>query len=156
MPAATHGKSMTVEYRAWKAMKNRCFNPNFNQWKDYGGRGITICAEWRDNFPAFLASVGKRPSNKYMLDREDNDKGYEPGNVRWIPKRLSNHNRRNSKIIQGDVAADVARKIGMRPHTLRLRLRRGWTEKDALNHPVRRGYHPRPSIALAKRIKNDG
>ena len=84
---STHGESKTAEYRAWTLIKNRTCNPNGMDYKDYMGRGITICEEWKYDFPAFLAYVGKRPSNKHSIDRIDVNKGYEPGNTRWATAR---------------------------------------------------------------------
>jgi hypothetical protein len=79
----THRHRKTPEYEIWKAIKGRCLNPTHKQYDDYGGRGISICEEWRSDFMAFLSAVGYRPSPSVSLDRIDNDKGYEPGNVRW-------------------------------------------------------------------------
>lgn len=85
---------LTPEYRAWAAMKARCFNPRIRNFRNHGGRGITVCAEWRDDFDAFLAHVGRKPSPRHSLDRIDNDGNYEPGNVRWATALEQRHNRR--------------------------------------------------------------
>lgn len=84
----THGESAagkwTPEYRAWVNAITRCHNPNATRFKNWGGRGIIVCEEWRNSYPAFLAHVGRRPSPKHSLDRYPNPDGnYEPGNVRW-------------------------------------------------------------------------
>jgi hypothetical protein len=84
----------TPEYRAWQNMKTRCFNPNFTTYEDYGGRGITVCSQWVNDFPAFLAHVGPKPSPAHSLDRIDNEGHYEPGNVRWASRSDQNRNRR--------------------------------------------------------------
>lgn len=81
-------------------MKNRCYNKNNPAYKDYGGRGITICDEWRNNFKAFYEYVSKlehfnEPGRS--LDRIDNDKGYCPGNVRWATAIEQVHNQRPRK-----------------------------------------------------------
>lgn len=81
-----HGMRHTKEYRAWGAMKTRALNPNTNCWKNYGGRGITVHPEWIKSFTAFFAHVGFAPSEKHTIDRIENDKGYEPGNVRWATR----------------------------------------------------------------------
>lgn len=85
-----------AEYRIWRHMKSRCLNPNVPNFKYYGGRGIRICDEWRDDYEAFLAHVGRRPSPKHSIDRINNDGHYEPGNVRWATSLQQRHNRRDS------------------------------------------------------------
>lgn len=80
-------------YSTWKGMKERCSNPNHIRYAEYGGRGITVCERWRDNFWSFVADVGERPDG-HTLDRVDNDRGYEPGNVRWATRSEQNANKR--------------------------------------------------------------
>lgn len=96
--AGKHGEAVhsgrTPEYKVWGAMNNRCTNPRNGAWDNYGGRGITVCAEWRNDYPAFLAHVGRRPSPDHSIDRIDNDGNYEPGNVRWATLEEQNGNRR--------------------------------------------------------------
>lgn len=89
-----HGLSNTPEYKCWQQLKARCLNPNHRAYPDYGGRGITVHESWGDDFMAFLEHVGQRPSPKHSLDRIDNDRGYEPGNVRWVTEGRQNTNRR--------------------------------------------------------------
>lgn len=90
-----HGYTKThrAEYKIWGGIKQRCLNPNSTFYHRYGGRGITICAEWRDDFAAFLEHVGPRPSPDMSIDRIDNDRGYEPGNVRWATQTQQVRNR---------------------------------------------------------------
>jgi len=94
--ANRHGLSKRPEYRVWKNMVQRCCNPNNERYIDYGGRGITICKEWRKSFPAFLLHIGPRPSPIHSLDRIDNERGYEPGNVRWVTVHEQNRNQRSN------------------------------------------------------------
>lgn len=82
----THGQSMrTRAYTAWRAAKTRCYNKNWWAYDRYGGRGITMCDRWKDSFVAFFEDMGECPPD-FTIEREDNDKGYEPGNCRWVQK----------------------------------------------------------------------
>ncbi len=82
------------EYRSWCHMIGRCHNELDKSYHRYGGRGIEVCAEWRSSFQSFLAYIGPSPGPKYSVDRIDNDRGYEPGNVRWATAYVQVHNRR--------------------------------------------------------------
>lgn len=80
-----HGRAYTQEYSHWKTIKQRCFNKNDPDYKNYGGRGITMQTNWVNDFQAFLSYVGEKPKDgkRYSIDRLDNSKGYEEGNIRW-------------------------------------------------------------------------
>jgi hypothetical protein len=87
-------------YEVWSSMLKRCDNPSCASFKDYGGRGISVCPEWYD-FNTFLNDVGLRPEGRlpsgrpmFTLDRVDNDGNYEPGNVRWATPEQQANNRR--------------------------------------------------------------
>lgn len=88
--------TLTPERLAWRGMKNRCYKTENVAYKNYGGRGITVCDEWLNDFKAFHEYIGDRPSKKYSVDRIDNECGYEPGNVRWATKYEQSANRRNN------------------------------------------------------------
>jgi hypothetical protein len=92
----THGHSgsnRTREYRSWEAAKQRCFNPNTSGYKNYGGRGITMCEAWALDFNVFLQDMGPRPEG-HSLDRVDSNGNYEPSNCRWADVQTQNSNRR--------------------------------------------------------------
>ena len=97
---AARGVHRVPEYGVWKQMRERCNNPNAKRWKDYGGRGISVCSRW-DSFELFLADMGPRPSKLHQIDRwPDNDGNYEPGNTRWATQQQQQRNKRNSRIIK--------------------------------------------------------
>lgn len=94
--ARTHGLSGTTEYSIWSGMQARCHNPRNKKFKQYGGRGIVVCDEWRGpgGFLRFLAHIGERPSSRYSIDRIDGNDSYRPGNVRWATRETQLANRR--------------------------------------------------------------
>ncbi|MBR8182118.1 hypothetical protein KDW54_06870 [Burkholderia ambifaria] len=94
----THGMRHSREYKAWAEAKQRCHNPKNEKFKWYGARGISVCPEWMDDFAAFFSHIGSCPEG-FELDRENNDKGYEPGNVRWVDSRTSALNRRGAVVV---------------------------------------------------------
>lgn len=91
-----HGLSSSPEYQAWKDMKDRCYNEKNEAYINYGGRGITVCDEWKNDFMAFYTIMGPRPSSHCSLDRKDNDKGYSKDNCRWATRAEQNNNKRNN------------------------------------------------------------
>ena len=95
---ATHGLSSNKFYKTWYGMLQRCNNPKIKAYKDYGGRGITVCEEWLDvaNFVAWAESTHPNMEG-YTLDRINNDKGYSPENCRWADTTTQAINQRMKK-----------------------------------------------------------
>jgi hypothetical protein len=91
----SHGMYRTPTYNSWRAMLARCLNKTHRQYKDYGGRGISICPEWH-KFELFLADMGVRPSDK-TIDRINGDGNYTAGNCRWATRQEQNQNRRTTR-----------------------------------------------------------
>lgn len=90
-----HGRARSPVYRSYHAMVQRCTNPKFTYFKNYGGRGIKICRRWmgREGFINFLQDMGVRPADR-TLDRIDNDGNYKPTNCHWADKVTQMRNRR--------------------------------------------------------------
>lgn len=125
----THGMKKTPEYRTWTGIKNRCLNKNSRDYKRYGGSGITICELWRNSFEEFYKYMGPKPSARHSVDRIDNLKGYEPGNVRWASTFEQQRNKKTSVYVTNGTSIfhinDVALLLGISRGAAAMRLKRG-------------------------------
>jgi hypothetical protein len=121
-------KEIPPNYSIWQGMLGRCRNPNYRQWNDYGGRGITVCERWRNSYHAFAADMGERPAG-YSLDRIDNDAGYSPENCRWASRGTQQRNRRRAVYVTVDGqqyrAVELAERAGVKTDTIIERANRG-------------------------------
>lgn len=140
----THGHTThtgaSPTYKSWHMMKQRCTNPTYSQYKDYGGRGLDIAPGWL-HFENFLAYMGERPPGT-SLERRDNSKGYWPDNCYWATKHEQQRNRRNNVWLELDgtrmLLTDWAAKLDLKVHSLSQRLKHGWDLRLALTTPAQR------------------
>lgn len=134
-----HGMKGTKVYRTWVGMMTRCRNERDHSFASYGGRGIDICERWTD-FSAFLADMGEPPSEDHSIEREDNEKGYEPGNCRWATPTEQARNRRSTLHVtvsdETRSAAEWDELRGFVLGTVGRRIRAGWSHEAAVNTAV--------------------
>lgn len=137
----THGMSRTKLYQVWVAMKQRCENPNDENFDRYGGRGIAVCDEWKQ-FEPFMewALANGYVEGAVDLDREDNDQGYSPDNCRFIKHRenLRNTHRKVHDTIRGEdmTLSEAAERYGIPYRLIYQRYKRG-KRGDDLIEPIR-------------------
>lgn len=120
---ATHGMTGTRVHTVWQNIVQRCTDSNHPRYKDYGGRGITVCERWQSDFAAFLADMGEPPPGM-TLDREDNNGHYEPGNCRWATPTEQANNRRTNRVFEGKTIKQWSRELGIKYPTLMSRMNR--------------------------------
>lgn len=150
MPSRKPGRiSSSPEYSAWGNMIQRCLNPAHPSFKDYGGRGITVCDRWRKS-ANFLADMGPRPTHKHTIERLDNDGSYCPENCEWRPRsdQLENQRRTVRITFNGETHSlnRWAKQLGLNAHSLEKRLAN--LPLDRAMNPKRISNHERKSIRL--------
>jgi hypothetical protein len=115
-------------YRVWARMKQRCLNPNCEDYPKYGGAGVKVCDQWL-SFEGFYADVGASYEDGLELDRKDGSKGYEPDNVRWATELEQCLNRGVVTHLTINGASKPlstwAAETGLHPETIRNRFKRG-------------------------------
>lgn len=141
------GGKLTPEWRAWRDMLTRATNPNATHAKHYVERGIGVCDEWNyggdgNGFVRFLAHIGPKPGPRMTVDRIDNDRSYEPGNVRWATYREQGVNKSNNRMIPvgGELVplAVAAEMVGIKASIIGQRIDKlGWPVERALSAPPR-------------------
>ena len=124
----------------WAGMIRRCENPSSDCYARYGGRGITVCERWK-NFDLFYQDMWPRPEGM-TLERVDNDKGYNPENVKWATRKEQAQNRRGQQllVINGEAKTmpQWAAQAGLRYTTVFARVSRGWSLENALSRPTQK------------------
>lgn len=136
----THGLSYTRLCSIWRAMKVRCYSQNSQAYPNYGGRGIKICDEWKNDIEAFYTwAMANGYDDHLSIDRIDVDGNYEPSNCRWADKRTQANNTRSNRILECDGKAQTisqwSAETGIKAHTIRKRIEMGWTIEKALKTP---------------------
>lgn len=131
------GYSETRLYRLWSGMKTRCYNPNDKKYMNYGGRGIKMADEWKDNFYSFAEwAVGNGYEEHLTIDRINVDEGYTPNNCRWSTWEEQENNRTNNHLLEynGEIhtLAEWAKITGIKRHTIEQRIRYGWSVERIL------------------------
>jgi hypothetical protein len=122
-------KNGDATYRSWHSMKQRCCDPNADQYPLYGKRGIKVCNRWLHSFENFVADMGERPVGT-TIDRIDSNGNYEPGNCRWATAEEQNNNTRSNHFIlfrgKTKTLAQWSHEVGISESTVSSRIGRGW------------------------------
>lgn len=147
----THGESRTRIYIIWANMINRTSNKKNKGYKNYGGRGITVCEEWKDYLTFKKWAFENGYSDTLTIDRIENDKGYYPGNCRWADKETQNNNKQQSRKLEykGETKSveQWAKEYNINRSTLVNRINKGMSIKEALETPIKggngKGYTPK-------------
>lgn len=130
--------------RTWAGIISRCYDKTSQAYHWYGGRGISMCDEWRENIFVFIADVGYPDSLHLSLDRINNDGNYEPSNCRWATQEEQNSNTRRNRYVEYNGKKQTikqwAEEYDVAPCRISERLRRGWTVERALNTWCPQGY----------------
>lgn len=140
------GSTKHPYYETWRNMKQRCCNEKRKDYKNYGGKGVKVCDEWKNDFQQFCADMGTRPDG-YLLDRIDYNGNYEPNNCRWVSVAKSSRNKSNNNYIELNGVAktigDWSRLLGGHKSLVRSRLKQGWSIEKAITTPANSKLHRR-------------
>lgn len=141
-----HGPG-TTEYVSWRKIRERCYNEKCPEYRSYGAVGIKMCDRWNygENgmmgFECFLLDMGRKPSNRFSIDRYPNGAGnYEPGNCRWATAKQQARNINTNVYVeiegQKKLLIDLSDQYGLPAEAVRKRIRRGWDVKRAVETPL--------------------
>ena len=137
----THKLTGSPLFNVWTKMKQRCLNPNDKDWKNYGGRGVTVCDRWSESFEGFLEDMGPTYEKGLTLDRVDNNGPYAPDNCRWATVKQQSSNKRTNVCIQTPLGqmtvSQAAEQYDLKVVTLHARIfRYKWDVLRALSEPT--------------------
>lgn len=140
-----HGLRKHSLYGVWDGMINRCYRDTCEHYKSYGGRGISICDEWRNDFVAFYNwSTNNGYEKGLTIDRIDNEGNYEPSNCKWSTRKQQQANRRNTIFIEIDGAikslSEWSDESGISKKVIDYRIRKGWIPSEAVFKPINTNY----------------
>jgi hypothetical protein len=142
--SAKHGMEGTPTYKSWSAMRDRCLTPTNKDYRNYGGRGISVDERW-NSFERFLFDMGERPIGT-TLGRKDNELGYSPENCRWETMDDQKNNKRTTRFVTINGATFPlkvwAQKLSMSHQTLRYRLAAGWSGASIIDLPMNHANRP--------------
>lgn len=134
-----HGGNGTRLHTIWKRMKDRCSNENADNWQYYGARGIRVCDAWVHSFVAFRDwAMANGYTDDLSIDRIDYDGNYEPSNCRWATRGEQARNTRGNHVVLGRCLAEWTEVMGFSKHTIKHRLKRGWSYEKACTTPLRK------------------
>ena len=125
----------------YSMMKQRCYNTNSQNFKYYGGKGVSVCDEWRNNSQAFYDwAMTHGYKDGLTLDRIDNDGNYEPSNCRWVTMKEQDNHRSNNVILtlngESHTIPEWSEILGIKQHVIRNRITRGWSVENTLMRKV--------------------
>jgi hypothetical protein len=127
-------------YQTWFNIRDRCYNPRNHGYPNYGGRGIGMCARWRNSFETFVADLPVKPGPEYTIDRIDNDGNYEASNCRWATRIQQSGNRRNCIMVGDTNLKEACRRAEVPYISVRYRIKAmGRPALEAIEHFVQRG-----------------
>lgn len=146
-----HNSSKTRLYGIWQGIKQRCFNPKNKNYHNYGGRGITICEQWKDNFVCFQQwALSSGYEDNLTIDRIEVNGNYEPNNCRWLTRGEQQNNKRDTHRfnINGEILTirDVSERYNIDLELIRHRISAGYTIEEILANETKN----KPSIVTYK------
>ncbi len=151
-------KQYPKEFGVWRSMIGRCENKNSQQYKWYGGKGVSVCPEWRHSFDTFITDMGGRPSDKHSIDRISSAGNYESSNCRWATVIEQMRNRPEFNVLieyKGEnlCLAEWSERLNIPFARIATRFRAGWSAERIFNEPL--NYSPIPKKVFDKSLMQE-